>query len=166
MVEVDVSGVAGGVTGITLGESHRCLLSGSGGAACWGNDSYGQLGRGITSDAFSPVPQEVPGLRGVTGIAVGGMHTCARTTDGVTLLGIQCARSARRHNALQQYERPRRGLRSIVSRPSRRAGGEPTSVPVGRIAHATGPTDVLLRYDLGPDFGVSDLAGEQFNPGP
>ncbi len=165
MVAVDVSGVAGGVTGITLGESHNCVLSGNGGAACWGNDWYGQLGRGITSDAFSPLPQEVSGLRGITGIAVGGMHTCARTTDGVTCWGSNARGQLGTTMRCSSTSVPVAvALDGAAAAPA--PGGEPTGIPVGRIAHPTGPNDVVLRYDLGPDFGVSDLAGEQFSPGP
>jgi hypothetical protein len=34
------------------------------------------------------------------------------------------------------------------------------------IAHAMGSTDVVLRYDRGPDIELSELGGEQFSPGP
>jgi hypothetical protein len=44
--------------------------------------------------------------------------------------------------------------------------GAPAEPPSGRIEHATGPADVVLRYDVGPDVGVSELGGVQFNPGP
>jgi hypothetical protein len=43
---------------------------------------------------------------------------------------------------------------------------EPPEVPAGRIEHAMGPTDVVLRFDSGPDLAVSDLTGELFQPGP
>jgi len=42
----------------------------------------------------------------------------------------------------------------------------PTATPAGRIDHATGPTDVVLRFDNGPDLGVGELPGEVFQPGP
>ena len=42
----------------------------------------------------------------------------------------------------------------------------PTAAPAGRIDHATGPTDVVLRFDNGPDLGVGELPGEVFQPGP
>jgi hypothetical protein len=41
----------------------------------------------------------------------------------------------------------------------------PIELP-GSIAHATGPRDVVLRFDSGPDVAVSDLAGDFFRPGP
>jgi hypothetical protein len=39
-------------------------------------------------------------------------------------------------------------------------------VPTVEIEHATGSTDVLLRFDSGPDYLISELTGVQFMPGP
>lgn len=38
--------------------------------------------------------------------------------------------------------------------------------PDGTIEHPTGPRDVVLRFDSGPDYAVSELTGELFQPGP
>lgn len=38
--------------------------------------------------------------------------------------------------------------------------------PGGWIEHATGPGDVVLRFDSSPDYAVSELTGELFQPGP
>jgi hypothetical protein len=43
---------------------------------------------------------------------------------------------------------------------------EPTATPIAGIDHATGPTDVVLRFDRGPDYAISELTGVQFMPGP
>jgi hypothetical protein len=42
----------------------------------------------------------------------------------------------------------------------------PSETPIDDIEHATGSTDVLLRFDNGPDLSVCDLCGELFQPGP
>ena len=156
---VDVSGVAGGVTAIAVGEGHACVLTGLGRAACWGNDSHGERGVGVTSGSPIAIPAEVSGLEGhVSAIAVGGRHTCARTTTGIRCWG------ANDHGQL--------GVQmpcTSTSTPVEIGGVAPPprgAPPSGLIAHAMGPTDVVLRYDRDPDIGLSELGGEQFSPGP
>jgi hypothetical protein len=45
---------------------------------------------------------------------------------------------------------------------------QPIDVPIGRIEHATGLTDVVLRFDSYPDYGICELCGGwgPFTPGP
>lgn len=46
---------------------------------------------------------------------------------------------------------------------------EPTGTPISDIQHATGATDVVLRFDDGPgDYGICELCGgwSSFTPGP
>jgi alpha-tubulin suppressor-like RCC1 family protein len=53
---------------------------------CWGNNFYGQLGNGLTTD--SNVPVAVTGLNsGVSAIAAGTGHTCAIVSGGVYCWG-------------------------------------------------------------------------------
>jgi alpha-tubulin suppressor-like RCC1 family protein len=82
---VDVSGLSTGVKAITVGWSHSCALTSSGGVKCWGNNPFGGLGDGTRTDRNVPV--DVSGLAsGISAIAAGGLHTCALTTSG----GVTC----------------------------------------------------------------------------
>ena len=164
LVPVDLSRLSGEVIAIAPGESHACLLTNRGGVACWGDNSYGQLGHlRTTSEA---IPLEVHGLpSGVTAIAVGGMHTCALSAGGA----VRCWGS---NGSGQLGSVLRCSSRSVpVDVPLDGnlvplASSEPTAIPIGRIDHAAGALDVVLRYDRGPDFAVGDLVGELFQPGP
>jgi alpha-tubulin suppressor-like RCC1 family protein len=72
-----VPGLDPGITAITSGGSHYCVLTTNGGVKCWGSNYGGQLGDG--SYTYSEVPVNVVGLSsGVTEIAAGDFHTCAR----------------------------------------------------------------------------------------
>lgn len=151
MVQLDVSGLASGIASLAMAGDSSCAVTNDGGVACW--DS-------------SNVPIAVGGLAsGVSLIAVGGMHTCAATSGGQ----VQCWGS----NVSGQLGSVMRCSSTsvpvdVVTQPGATPAPttEPSSMPIGRIDHATGPTEVVLRFDRGPDFAVGDLVGELFQPGP
>ncbi len=80
-----VSGLSNGIAAIAADHYHACARTTAGGALCWGNNSYGQLGDGTTTSRATPTA--VSGLSsGVAAIEPGGRHTCVRTTGG----GVMC----------------------------------------------------------------------------
>ena len=78
-VAVNVSGVLAGktVTAITAGDEDSMVLTSDGLAFSWGNNSYGQLGNGLTSISTVPVAVQTSGIlagKTVTAIAAGSFH--------------------------------------------------------------------------------------------
>ena len=67
-------------TAVATGDSHSCGVVTDGKVYCWGQNLYGQLGNATQMD--SPVPVEVPGLRGAEAVVAGSSHTCALLHDG------------------------------------------------------------------------------------
>ncbi|MBZ0221106.1 MAG: hypothetical protein K8I01_11825 [Candidatus Methylomirabilis sp.] len=64
---------------LSAGGFHTCAASGDS-AACWGENSDGQLGNGGRLD--SPFPVRVEGLAGPVEISAGRTHACALLPDG------------------------------------------------------------------------------------
>jgi alpha-tubulin suppressor-like RCC1 family protein len=62
---------------ITAGWDHTCALTKTGAAYCWGNNAYGSLGSGTTTNSLTPVA--VSGGMTFTSIVAGGWYTCALT---------------------------------------------------------------------------------------
>ncbi len=82
---VAVSGLSAGVSALTVGENHSCVLTNAGAVLCWGADTSSQLGNGGANTNQS-IPVAVSGLSsGVTGVDAGGWHSCAVTSTGAVL---------------------------------------------------------------------------------
>jgi alpha-tubulin suppressor-like RCC1 family protein len=83
-IPVQVTGLAGGVSSLTAGGYHTCALV-SGAVMCWGFNSSGQLGNGLTT--LSKVPVPATGMNGMLAVNAGGVEydqeqTCAITFSG------------------------------------------------------------------------------------
>jgi alpha-tubulin suppressor-like RCC1 family protein len=68
------------VVELSAGGRHACARIGDGSVRCWGDNNYGQLGDGTTTNRSTPTT--VPGLGRVAGLSAGSEHTCARLGDG------------------------------------------------------------------------------------
>jgi alpha-tubulin suppressor-like RCC1 family protein len=81
-----VIGLAGGVSAVSAGSRHTCVLMQAGGARCWGYNYYGQLGNGTTSIPLDE-PVNVSVLTdGLSAIGAGQRHTCTLLQAG----GVRC----------------------------------------------------------------------------
>lgn len=73
------------VAKITAGMFHTCILT-DGAVACWGDNSYDQIGAGGSNPQTTPF--FIPSLyAGVTSISAGGYHTCTVINGGVQCWG-------------------------------------------------------------------------------
>jgi alpha-tubulin suppressor-like RCC1 family protein len=66
---------------LTLGGNFTCALTVAGGASCWGNNRYGQLGDGTYLSADLPQPV-ARATSGITAVAAGWSHACALRSTG------------------------------------------------------------------------------------
>ncbi len=82
-IPVEVSGISD-ATSLAVGGWHACVVLASGGAKCWGQDTYGQLGDHpfiYGQPVWSNVPVDVA-LADVAAIRAGYDHTCATVASG------------------------------------------------------------------------------------
>ena len=81
-----VVGFASAVNVLSAGASQTCALTASGGAKCWGDNAFGQLGDGTTT--LRTTPADVVGIAtGSTAIDVSGAHGCAVVSGGIRCWG-------------------------------------------------------------------------------
>ena len=76
--------LTGGLS-VVAGAFHTCALLSNGTAKCWGNNANGQIGNGSTTNqtrAVSVLNTNLTAMSGVTGLAAGDVHTCARLNTG------------------------------------------------------------------------------------
>ena len=71
-------------TAVTASSAYTCALHRAGTISCWGNNSYGQLGSGETSEELeeSAVPVQVAGITDAIAIASNQWHSCALRENG------------------------------------------------------------------------------------
>src|SRR6266566_4961684 len=67
---------------VSAGSGHTCATTTRGSAYCWGDNSYGELGDGITDGIRSEIPVKVLGGLTFAAVIAGPGHTCGLTTDG------------------------------------------------------------------------------------
>ena len=103
-VPVDVvegSGRLSGISAVTTGYEHTCAVTVAGGAKCWGDNEFGQLGDDSTDNSLTPVDVlDGPGgspLANVKAIVASpgvaqGYHTCALVEDDPQTAGygVKC----------------------------------------------------------------------------
>ena len=77
LLPVEVTAVRGEVASVVAGRSHTCILTTSGTVKCWGENRFGQLGNGLTTDSASPV--DVLGLDQEVLSISAYFHTCVLT---------------------------------------------------------------------------------------
>ncbi|MGZ6309878.1 MAG: RCC1 domain-containing protein [Bdellovibrionota bacterium] len=83
VVGVGSVGFLTSVIALAAGTSHTCALLSNTTVVCWGDQTIGQLGNGVTMGAQLAAPVAVSGgLTSVTAIAAGGNHTCVIISGG------------------------------------------------------------------------------------
>ena len=78
---VAVPSLTSGVAAVSAGVAHTCALTTAGAVKCWGDNQYGELGDGSTSNRNEPTA--VSSLSsGVIAVTTGNRFTCALTSTG------------------------------------------------------------------------------------
>lgn len=80
-IPAGVTGLTAGVLDVELGLSWGCAVKADQTVACWGENSYGQLGDSTTTQRLVPVG--VSGITNAVAVATGGAgHSCAVINNG------------------------------------------------------------------------------------
>jgi alpha-tubulin suppressor-like RCC1 family protein len=75
---LQVTALGSAVAGVSCGGKDTCALKTDGTLWCWGENNFGQLGDGSTTDRHSPV--QISGAPiPIAEISCGGRHTCVRS---------------------------------------------------------------------------------------
>ncbi len=70
-----------GATDISVGNDFACAIVTNGHVRCWGSNVAGQLGLSPSGTIDNRATTDIVGLSGVTTVAAGGFHACARLGD-------------------------------------------------------------------------------------
>ena len=82
---VAATGLGSGVKAVDVGSDHSCAVTGAGALKCWGDNEFGQIGDGTSTERHTPV---VVAQAGTAQVALGWQHSCLLTTkDGVACWG-------------------------------------------------------------------------------
>ena len=65
-----------------FGRGRTCAVYDGGRVGCWGSNLGGVLGNGSDANVDRPTPVDATGLTDVTQIALGDLHSCARSSTG------------------------------------------------------------------------------------
>ena len=91
LTPIAVPSLASGVSALEMGIQHSCALTTSGGALCWGNKFYSQLGGASGNNPVVPgdvlSAPSMPPLLGISAISAGQDHTCAVASGGAKCWG-------------------------------------------------------------------------------
>lgn len=83
LVPVDVVGLTG-VVDLAVGDSNACAALTDGSVKCWGDNTFGSLGKAPGDLARSATPVTVAGISGASKVTIGGLGSaCAIVTGGV-----------------------------------------------------------------------------------
>jgi alpha-tubulin suppressor-like RCC1 family protein len=70
---------------LALGDFHSCALQANGEAFCWGINTQGQSGNGVSGDESVGTPLVVLGGFIFSSLTAGGSHTCGIQTSGISV---------------------------------------------------------------------------------
>jgi len=82
-----VSSNANDLVGVSAGDGTTCVLRESGAVACFGSNSYGQVGNGVLSGTVTNGPDTVLNVSGAVALGVGRFHVCAVTATDLKCWG-------------------------------------------------------------------------------